>query len=71
MTPSEPFDSGRLAWTRLCHKTVALAVAFAEFKLALDDYALMEQGGEVPAYPDISSVQAEYRASVSENVDMP
>lgn len=62
-------DSGALAWGRLCQKTVALAVAFAEFKLALDDYALMERGGELPAYPDISATRGSADPQLSVNQD--
>ena len=58
-----------MAWGRVCQKMVALAVAWAEFKLALDDYALMERGGELPAYPDNLDEQTRSEPRLSRNVD--
>lgn len=40
------FDSSTAAWVRLCGKTVALAAAWADFKLALDDYGLICHGDD-------------------------
>jgi hypothetical protein len=39
-------DSSTAVWVRLCNKTVALAAAWAEFKLALDDHGLVCHGDD-------------------------
>lgn len=39
-----------LAWARACRAAASLGVAFAEFKLALDDYALITHGGDVDSH---------------------
>jgi hypothetical protein len=44
-------DAKSRAWQRLCEKTAALGVAFAEFDLAQREYGRMEWADDITAHP--------------------